>query len=160
MNGVVFENRIYENEKRSPIQTGLLSINRIKNKFAILDVNGATNVLRCDIVSKDNVNIYQEFARKNEMVSKLILQAITDYLSGIVMENTVTFKLNLFSLPNENSPGRGYLIPGDKVKIIKKSPDNEWVNIGYINPLGSPLVAWVRADNMRHGDFLNHLKSE
>ena len=37
---------------------------------------------------------------------------------------------------------------GDKVKIIQISPGNKWVNIGYINAKGSPLISWVKTDTL------------
>jgi len=54
----------------------------------------------------------------------------------------------LYSSPNDNSKTKAYLVPGDKVKIIDNHSAEQWINIGYINARGIPLVAWIRTDSL------------
>jgi len=55
----------------------------------------------------------------------------------------------LFSEPNSNSKLKAYLISGDEVKVISTSTNNQWINIGYINKNGSPLIAWIEASDLQ-----------
>jgi hypothetical protein len=124
------------------------SINEMKNKPSSLDVRRASNILRCDTPSKGNINNYQQLAKENENTKIIVTNAISGYLRGIARESSMNSKSNLFTAPDNNSQTKAYLVSGDKVKIIQNSPDNKWVNIGYINAKGTPLVAWVKADTL------------
>ena len=77
-----------------------------------------------------------------------IINAITNYLHSIGNESSINSKSNLFTAPDINTQTKAYLVPGDKIKIIQHSPDNKWINVGYINAKGTPLVAWVKADSL------------
>lgn len=121
-------------------------INKTIDDFSGIDEREVANMLRCDSPSKENINAYQRMAKENKKMKRVVLEYISGYLSGITEKSTVKIKSNLFSLPNDNSKTSAYLVPGDKVRIIQTSPDNEWVNIGYINKKGSPLISWVKAD--------------
>lgn len=124
------------------------SINEMKNKPFSLDVRRASNILRCDAPSKGNINNYQKFAKENENTKIIVINAISGYLRGITRESSMNSKSNLFTAPDNNSQTKAYLVSADKVKIIQNSPDNKWVNIGYVNAKGTPLVAWVKADTL------------
>ncbi|TGB80760.1 hypothetical protein FEK47_23480 [Escherichia sp. E3659] len=121
-------------------------INKTIDDFSGIDEREVANMLRCDSPSKENINAYQRMAKENKKMKRVVLEYISGYLSGITEKSTVKTKSNLFSLPNDNSKTSAYLVPGDKVRIIQISPDNEWVNIGYINKKGSPLISWVKAE--------------
>lgn len=123
-------------------------INKTIDDFSGIDVREVANMLRCDSPSKENINTYQRMAKENKKAKGIVLESISVYLSGITAKTTVKIKSNLFSLPNDNNKTSAYLVPGDKVRVIQASPDNKWVNIGYINAKGSPLISWVRAETL------------
>lgn len=78
----------------------------------------------------------------------VVLKFISEYLNEITEISTVKTKLNLFALPNDNNKTSAYLVPGDKVRVIQASPDNKWINIGYINAKSSPLISLVRTETL------------
>lgn len=47
------------------------SINEMKNKLSSLDIRRASNMLRCDAPSKENIDKYQQLAKENEKTKKL-----------------------------------------------------------------------------------------
>lgn len=106
------------------------------------------NVMRCDFPNKGNINSYQHLSRENKELRNKIDERIASYLNNIATEKTIINKSYLFSSPDDNNLTKAYLVPGDKVKFIQNSPDSKWINIGYINPKGIPLVAWVMADSL------------
>ncbi|QLC83807.1 hypothetical protein ED5_3167 [Enterobacter roggenkampii] len=124
------------------------SINKMKNKLSSLDIRRASNMLRCDAPSKENIDKYQQLAKEDEKTKKIVINAISDYLQSIENEASINSKTYLFTAPDSNAQTKAYLVPGDKIKIIQYSSDNKWVKIGYINSKGSPLVAWVKADSV------------
>jgi len=117
------------------------TINGIKDNLSLLNETTVENYLRCDAPDKENINIYQELIKVNKASKRLTSESIVKYLDGISTEGIIAKKTNLFSASDNNSQTKAYLVLGDKVKVIEKSPDNEWVNIGYINAKGTPLVA-------------------
>ncbi|WP_314138398.1 hypothetical protein [Buttiauxella noackiae] len=122
------------------------SMNKIKNKLSSMNLQRTRNMLRCDSPSKENINQYQQLVKENEKAKKIVTNAISDYVLSIANESLINTKSNLYSAPEGNSQTKAYLVPGDKIKIIQYSPDNQWVNIGYMNSKGSPLIAWIKAD--------------
>lgn len=123
-------------------------INKTIDDFSGIDEREVANMLRCDSPSKENINAYQRMAKENKKVKGVVSEYISGYLSSITAKSTVKTKSNLFTLPNDNNKTSAYLVPGDKVRIIQASPDNKWVNIGYINAKGSPLISWVKAETL------------
>ncbi|HCB9238027.1 TPA: hypothetical protein M2P33_004204 [Klebsiella pneumoniae] len=124
------------------------SINKMKNKLSSLDIRRASNMLRCDAPSKENIDKYQQLAKENEKTKKIVTNAIFDYLHSIENEASINSKVYLFTAPDSNAQTKSYLVPGDKIKIIQYSSDNKWVKIGYNNSKGTPLVAWVKVDSV------------
>jgi hypothetical protein len=124
------------------------SINKVRRYFTTMDSESVENFIRCDAPHKENINSYQEFAKKNKESKKIINNQIVNYLKRDLTDLTVKAKATLFTTPDESSETKAYLIAGDKVKKIQNSPDNEWINIGYINKKRTPLVAWVKADTV------------
>ncbi|PNK68962.1 hypothetical protein A6J69_018810 [Hafnia paralvei] len=57
-------------------------------------------------------------------------------------------KIQLFSMPNENSPHKAYLIKGDKVDVLDTNlqEDFYWVKVKYDSSKG-PLIKWVKAQD-------------
>jgi hypothetical protein len=124
---------------------------RIKNvmdNLSSLDNATIKYYLRCDAPDQTNVNTYQELIKVNKVAKALTTKYITKYLSSITTEKTIITKSYLFSSPDNNNQTKAYLVPGDKIKVIQNSPDNKWVNMGYINAKGTPLIAWVMADSL------------
>ena len=113
-----------------------------------MDSESVENFMRCDAPRKENINSYQEFAKKNKESKKIINNQIVNYLKRDLTELTVKAKATLFTTPDESSKTKAYLIAGDRVKKIQNSPDNEWINIGYINKKRTPLVAWIKAETV------------
>lgn len=74
----------------------------------------------------------------------------TESRGGITEVSTVKTKSNFFTLPNDNDNDKtsAYLVPGDKVRVIQTTSDNKWINIGYINSKGSPLISWIRVETL------------
>jgi hypothetical protein len=123
------------------------SVNDLKNNTATMDNSQLANILRCDAPSKENIDTYQELVTKNARLKKVAMPFLLNYLNGIAAEATVKIKTNLFASPDVHSQTSAYLIPGDKVKVIRKSPDKRWLNIGYISKKGIPFIAWISTDN-------------
>ncbi|MFP2513055.1 hypothetical protein [Buttiauxella agrestis] len=125
------------------------AINKIIDNFSTLGSREVANMLRCDSPSKENINKYQALARNNIKSKKIVLESISTYLNGIQKESSIKVKSYLFITPDNNSQTKAFLVPGDKVKIIQSSSDNRWVNIGYINSKGSPLISWIQFDAIK-----------
>ncbi|WP_241381464.1 hypothetical protein, partial [Klebsiella pneumoniae] len=123
-------------------------INKTIDDFSGIDEREVANMLRCDSPSKENINTYQRMTKENKKAKEIVLKSISEYLSKITEISTVKTKSNLFTFPNDNNKTSAYLIPGDKVKIIQTSPDSKWVNIGYINAKGFPLISWIKTDTL------------
>ncbi|CNI32196.1 Uncharacterised protein [Yersinia frederiksenii] len=51
------------------------SINKIKNKLSSMDIRRVNNMLRCDSLSKENINNYQQLVKEN-IESKRIIDVI------------------------------------------------------------------------------------
>lgn len=124
------------------------SINKMKNKLSSMDIRRASNMLRCDSLSKENINNYQQLAKENKELKQTVDDDVVKYSNNITTEFSIKSKSNLFTTPDDNSKTKAYLVSGDKVKVIQNSPDDKWMNIGYINAKGVPLVAWIKADTV------------
>lgn len=120
-----------------------------KGDFAIMENTRVMNIMRCDVPGKGNINDYQQLAKLNKASAKAVRSQIADYLNSLTMDASLESKALLFTEADDNSQTKAYLVPGDKIKIIQRSPDNQWVNVGYINAKGSPLVAWIKADTLK-----------
>jgi hypothetical protein len=134
------------------------SINKVRRYFATMDLESVENIMRCDAPHKENINSYQEFAKKSKESKKIINNQIVNYLKRDLTELTIKAKARLFTTPDESNQTKAYLIAGDKVKKIQNSADDEWINIGYINKKGTPLVAWVKADTVAEQKNTNRKK--
>lgn len=102
-------------------------------------------MLRCDSLSKEHINNYQQLAKENKELKQTVDDVVVKYLNNVTTDFSILSKSNLLTTPDDNSKTKTYLVPGGKVKVIQNSPDNKWVNIGYINEKGVPLVAWIKA---------------
>ena len=136
---------------RSSINKAIISSSTINSRVV-------RNIMRCDAPRKENINSYQEFAKKNKESKKIINNQIVNYLKSDLTELTIKAKARLFTTPDESNQTKAYLIAGDKVKKIQNSADDEWINIGYINKKGTPLVAWVKADTVAEQKNTNRKK--
>lgn len=116
--------------------------------FALMEQSRVMNLMRCDVPGKDNINDYQQLAKLNQSSAKAVRSQIADYLNSLTTTTSIASKALLFAGADEKSQTKEYLVAGDKIKIIQRTPDNQWVNVGYINAKGSPLVAWVKADTL------------
>ncbi|MEA9393395.1 hypothetical protein SJI19_23145 [Acerihabitans sp. TG2] len=121
-------------------------IKHVKDNLSSLYTATVKVYLRCDAPDQTNINTYQELIKVNKKAKPLTTKYITKYLSSITTEKTIITKSYLFSSPDNNNQTKAYLVSGDKIKVIQNSPDNKWVNMGYINAKGTPLIAWVMAD--------------
>lgn len=124
------------------------TLREAKGDFALMEPARVMNILRCDIPAKDNINDYQQLAKLNQSSAKAVRGQIINYLNSLTLTASLKSQALLFSGTDEHSKTKAYLVAGDKIKIIQRSPDNQWVNVGYINAKGSPLVAWIKADTL------------
>lgn len=124
------------------------TLQQAKSDFAVMDRSRVMNILRCDAPVKDNINDYQRLAKDNNAVAKVIHGAVVNYLTRLTITATVTAKTPLFDAAQAETQTKAYLVAGDKVKVIQRSADNQWLNIGYINAKGTPRVAWIRAESI------------
>lgn len=124
------------------------TIKNVKENLASLNKLTVKRYLRCDAPDNDNINTYQELVRKNKESKSIVNEYILNYVRGITSEKEISKKSYLFLSPEDNSKTSAYLVTGDKVKVIQTSKDNNWINIGYINSKGVPLVAWIMADSL------------
>ncbi|AFJ46268.1 hypothetical protein [Shimwellia blattae] len=126
------------------------SVKRIKNSYSTLKVMDASNLMRCDKVSNENVDDYQTLLKENEEVRPVVQRSILNYINKLEISSSISVsKSYLYSSPDESSITKTYLVTGDKVKIIQLSPDKKWMEIGYISHRGNPLVKWVKSDNIK-----------
>ncbi|MEJ5173952.1 hypothetical protein WH277_01370, partial [Erwinia sp. MYb416] len=119
-----------------------------KGDFSLMENARVMNLMRCDVPGKDNINDYQKLATLNKSSAKAVRSQIVNYVNSLTMAASIESKALLFTGPDEHSQTKAYLVAGDKIKIIQRSPDNQWVNVGYINAKGSPLVAWIKANTL------------
>lgn len=122
-------------------------VNEARNSRASTDA--IENLMRCDLPNKDNINDYPYLSKINKADENKVDRYIEIYLNTITKESKVMSKSYLFPSPQTSNFKNAYLVPGDRVKVIQLSPDRKWVNIGYINAKGTPLVAWVLADSLQ-----------
>ncbi|WP_456310862.1 hypothetical protein [Serratia proteamaculans] len=122
-----------------------------KGDFALMENTRVMNILRCDVPGRSNINDYQQLAKLNKASAKAVRSQIASYLNSLTMAASIESKALLFTEADEHSQTKAYLVAGDKIKIIQRSPDNQWVNVGYINAKGTPLVAWIKADTLIKG---------
>jgi hypothetical protein len=64
-------------------------------------------------------------------------------LHSIENETSINSKAYLFAAPDGNTQTKAILCR-DEIKIIQRSPDNKWINIGYINSKGRRLLPGLR----------------
>ena len=119
-------------------------IKRAINRMALFEVERIQRYLLCDAPGTDNINIYQKLAKESKKAKPLVIPAIKSYLSSIKEVKALEKKSFLYASPDNNSKLKSYLIAGDKVKIINKSEDNQWLNVAYIKANGDPLIAWIK----------------
>ena len=79
------------------------SINKMKNKLCAMDARHVSNMLRCDLLSKENTNTYPKVAKENKETKGIVWKYISAYLSGVTNESSVKIKSNLFTAPDNNS---------------------------------------------------------
>lgn len=111
------------------------------SSYSSYDVN---NLLRCDAPSESNINEYQSLMNENQESKGIVSIEITNYLNLLKSTLTLSRKTTLYTSPTNDAKLNGYLISGDAVKVIQSTQDNKWVNIGYINSKGVPLIAWIK----------------
>lgn len=111
------------------------------SSYTLYDVN---NLLRCDAPDKDNISEYQKLAKENPVSKKVVSTEIVNYLNSLTTTIVLNNKTFLYTSPTDDAKTKGYLISGDTVKVIQKTQGNKWINVGYINAKGTPLVAWVK----------------
>ena len=121
------------------------NIRSMKNALLSKNENEVKNILRCNPLTRDNLNSYQEFL-KSEDPKSLISKGIIIFLNSIPNEIIINTQAALFSWPEENYKTKAYLIAGDKVKVISESEDHKWLHIGYISNKRRPLIAWIKSD--------------
>jgi len=119
-----------------------------KGDFALMENARVMNIMRCDVPGKGNINDYQQLATLNKLSAKAVRSQIAHYVNSLTVAASIESKALLFTRADEHSQSKAYLVAGDEIKIIQRSPDNQWVNVGYINAKGSPLVAWIKADTL------------
>lgn len=125
------------------------SIKELKKSFSLINEQEAENILRCDAPNENNISSYHNLLKENKKIQKIITKEIINYLTNLPSSSISKDKANLFAEPNLNSKMKAYLISGDKVKIIRKSTDNKWINIGYINKKGTPFISWIEASDLQ-----------
>jgi len=123
------------------------TIMNVKN-LSLLNEETVKLFLRCDAPDQKNINTYQKLATVNKTSKALTVEHIGRYLNRITTEKEIATKSYFYSSPNDNSKTKAYLVPGDKIKIIDNHSAEQWINIGYINTRGIPLVAWIRTDSL------------
>lgn len=121
------------------------NIRSMKNALLSKNENEVKNILRCNPLTRDNLNSYQEFL-KSEDPKSLISKKIIIFLNSIPNEIIINTQATLFSRPEENYKTKAYLIAGDKVNVISESEDHKWLHIGYISNKRRPLIAWIKSD--------------
>lgn len=114
------------------------------------DINYVKNLLRCDPVNDDNLNLYQTYITKNTESKDIIEVRINDYLDSLSTTLVIKNKTYLYPSPDNTSGSTGYLIAGDKVKLIEKKDidDGVWLKVVYINAKGKPLITWIRESEL------------
>lgn len=85
------------------------SINKMNNKLSSLDIRRASNMLRCDVPSKENIDKYQQLAKENEN-EKFLKNAISDYMHSIENESSINLKTHLFTVSDSNTQTKAYLV--------------------------------------------------
>lgn len=125
------------------------SMDKLKGNYSALGVSDVNNMMRCDVIGNENIDAYQKLSKENSRVRKIVQENIVNYIDKLESTTSVkSSKSSLYSSPDEKSVTKDYLVMGDKTKIIKISEDKTWTEIGYVNPKGKPLVAWVKSDSL------------
>ncbi|WP_031520944.1 hypothetical protein [Siccibacter colletis] len=122
------------------------NINSLTKKLSSLNVEEVDGYLRCDYVSKDNINTYQKLIKENKSAKKVVEPYLIEFIDGSTQNASVIKKTFLYSLPDESSKTKAYLIEGDKIKVIQFSKNDQWINVGYVTSKGAPLIAWIKSD--------------
>lgn len=124
-------------------------INKVTGYLSSLSAYEINNLLRCDLPGKVNVNRYHSLFKENALAKTSISSVLVDYLNGLKTTVSLNTKTYLYSDASELGKTGSYLIAGDKVKEIQKSVDEQWVNVGYVNPKGTPLIAWIKNSDLK-----------
>jgi len=120
------------------------SIAKIKKPLSLLTSSEVSNTLRCDRPNDKNIAIYQQLIKQNTNSKNVVLGEIVNYLNSLKTIIAMGSKTPLYTSPSDDAKTKEYLISGDKVKFIQFSTDKKWVNVGYINPKGMPLITWIK----------------
>lgn len=125
------------------------NINNLSQTLSSLKMKEVEGYLRCDYVTKDNVNTYQRLMKENKAAKTLVEPNLMKFLKSSTQNASIIKKSFLYSAPEESSKTKAYLIQGDSIKVIQFSNDKEWVNTGYISSKDVPLVGWVKSDGIK-----------
>ena len=112
--------------------------------FTLYEIN---NLLRCDAPNKNNINEYQMLLNVNPLAKNNVSVALLSFLNSLQEKIILNRKTLLYSSPNENALMKSYLISGDELAVIKGSADEKWINVGYINSKGIPLIIWIKKED-------------
>lgn len=124
-------------------------IDKVTDSLSSLSAYEINNLLRCDVPNKTNINRYQSLLKENSLAKISISANLVDYLNGLETTISLNNKIYLYSDSNERSKTKSYLISGDKVKVIQESVDKQWVNVGYVNQKGAPLITWIKNSDLK-----------
>ncbi len=126
------------------------------------DIFAAENLMRCDPLSLDNHEAYQEIAAAlHASGAQFAAHSIYTALSKMhatsappVNNNKILNvvyisvpRATLYFEPNEASAAPAYLIKNDRVIVLQQSPIG-WAYVDYINSSGSHLLRWIKADDL------------
>jgi len=111
--------------------------------YSLFDIN---NLLRCDAPGQRNINEYQRLINKNPNAKNPVSSAVKKYLNSLKASLVISGNTPLYASPDSNAKTKAYLIADDRVKVIQFSKDSNWINIGYINSKGMPLITWIKRD--------------
>ncbi|MDH2066244.1 hypothetical protein [Pantoea sp. GD03673] len=121
-------------------------IDDVKDSLSSLSELTVRRYMRCDSPGINNINIYSRLSQVNKASKLIVNEGVLEYLKGVTEEKMIIQKSFLYSSPNDGGKTASYLVAGDKVKILQFSKDRQWINVGYINVKGTPLVAWILAE--------------
>lgn len=124
-------------------------INKPYKQLSSLTLKEVNGYLRCDPISKDNISTWQRLAKENKVSQKNVDSVIVDFIKSLRHSATISMTTYLHSLPDNASVTRSYLIPGDNVKVIQTSKDQQWLLIGYITTKSRPLAAWIKRESLQ-----------
>lgn len=120
------------------------AMNKMVKSPSSLSSYEISNMLRCDKPDDKNIESYQLLMKENKGSKKDVSVGVVNYLNSLKSTLTLKSKTAVYSSPNDTAKTKGYLIPGDTVKVIQRTADNKWINVGYINAKGTPLVTWIK----------------